>query len=513
MNERKLLKSASIIMILAAICKVLGFVREMLTAQRYGAGMETDAYFLASNVITTLSTIATPVASTTIPMLMKVNERTGRKGKQYYTANLTNIVCVITMIIVGLGGILSPAIVSAMAQGFTEEQQWLAVRIVWIGLPAIVLSAMLGVFRGYLQSEGKFADTAFSDLILNSLYIVFLLTLAPFLSIKWMMVTMVVACFLRIALQVFLLYGIGYKHRLVLDLRDVDIQTTLVLIIPVFVSSLVNDLNGLVDKSFAASLETGTISALNYASKTNNAIMAIFITSIVTVLFPDLASAAAKGEKNELRDMISGGLRAILALTIPATIGLILLAQPVVKLAFERGAFDTSASQMTAECLIFYSLGLVGMSLRTYLERAFYAAHDTKTPMLNAVIAVVINVGLNLIFIQFLAHKGLALATSVAAIVASFGLLVLLRKKVGSIGLLSVVKTGMKAFISSAVMGGVVLVGRYFMVQHANNTVLEVVLLGVTVCIGVCIYAVLMILMREETFMQGIRMVKARISR
>ena len=488
-------------------------MREVLTAQQYGAGMSTDAYFLASNIITTLSTISIPIASTVIPMLMSVQERSGKEGKKYYTANLTNIVFVVTSVVVILGAVLTPAIVNLMAYGFTQEQHSLTVCIVRIGLPAIVLSAILGVFRGYLQSEGKFADTAFSDLILNFSYIVFLIVLAPFLSIQWMMVTMIVACFFRIALQVVLLHGIGYRHRFILDIKDGDIRTTLMLIVPVFVSSLVNDLNGLIDKSFAAGLDTGTISVLNYASKTNNAIMAIFITSLVTVLFPNLASAAVKGDKHEFRDMVSGGLKAILALTIPATVGLILLVEPVIKLAFERGAFDATASKMTAECLVFYSLGLVGMSLRTYLERAFYSAHDTKTPMINAVLAVIINVVLNVMLVQVMQHRGLALATSIAAITAAIGLIILLRKKVGAIGMLSVTKTGLKALLAALMMGMSVVIGRYISSLYLNNTLLEILILGVTVCVGVIIYVALMILMKEDIFMQGIRMLRSRFSR
>lgn len=510
MEGKRIIRSATLMMALTVVCKVLGFAREVLIARSYGAGTDTDAYFLASNVIITLSTIATPIASATIPVLMKVLHRKGVEGKQRYASNLANIVFVVTALVAVLGALFSPVLVSVIANNFSQEQYWLAVRIVWIGLPAIVLSALLGVFRGYLQSEGRFADTALSDLILNLSYIVFLLFLAPFLSIQWLMGTMIVACIARLALQIYMLRGIGYRHCLVLNLRDEEIRATLVLIIPVFISSLVNDLNGLIDKSFASSLNTGTISALNYASKTNNAIMAIFITSLVTVLFPNLSAAAAKGDGKEMKEMISGGLRAILALTIPATVGLIFLAQPVVKLAFERGAFDASASQMTAECLVFYSIGLVGMSLRTYLEKAFYAAHDTKTPMLNAVIAVLINVVLNLVLIRFLAHKGLALATSVAAFIASFGLLVLLRKKVGSIGLLSVTKTAVKSLIASMVMGIIVLFGRGLLIRYSANTLLELIILGGTVCIGVAVYAILMILMKEDTFMQGVSMIRAR---
>lgn len=513
MQTKKVIKSVSAIIVLGLVCKVLGFVREILIARNYGAGADTDAYFLASTVITMISVISTPIASAVIPMLTKVQQEGGIKKKHKYTSNLTNIMLVVTGVIMLVGFFVVPYLVQIMAHGFFEEQYILTVQLIRIGLPTVVLSALMGIFRGYLQSEGNFLDTAISDLILNAGYLIFLLFFSVFCDIRWLMVTVIVSNAVRVGLQLVLLRKLQYHHTRVMSFGDQHIRETLILILPIIISVLVNDLNQLIDKSFAAGLDTGTISALNYASKTNNAIMAIFITSMVTVLFPNLASAVAKGERDELRGMVSGGLRAILVLTIPATVGLIFLAQPVVKLAFERGAFDGTATQMTADCLIFYSVGLVGMSLRAYLERAFYAAHDTKTPMLNAVAAVIINVLLNFILIRFMVHKGLAMATSMAAIVASLGLLVLLRKKVGSIGLLSVAKTAVKSVISAAIMGVAVLMGRYFMAQNSHDAILEMILLGLDVCIGGCIYTVSMILMKEETFIQGGHMLKTWLER
>lgn len=190
--------------------------------------------------------------------------------------------------------------------------------------------------------------------------------------------------------------------------------------LPVFIGVAINELNVLVDKSLASSLVSGSISALNYANKLNSLILGVFISAITTVIFPLLAKESNSGNIKGMKMIMRYGVNLILLITIPATVGLIVLAKPIVEVAFETGEFDATATIMTTQALIFYSLGLVAMALRLLITKVYYSLQDTKTPMVNSAISVGFNIVLNIILVRFMTHAGLALATSIATIIATY---------------------------------------------------------------------------------------------
>ena len=304
----------------------------------------------------------------------------------------------------------------------------------------------------------------------------------------------------------------GYQYRFFIDIKDQYIKKIFYLILPVLVSIAVNDLNVIVDRSLASTLIEGSISALNYSNRLNSFILAIFITAIATVLFPMLSKEAAKESHETFKKLIRNGVNIILLITIPATVGMIVLTQPVVRLAFERGAFDPVATQMTSAALLFYSLGLVGMALRTFMERVYYSLQDTRTPMLNGIFAVGLNIVLNFILIKSMAHSGLALATSIATTVTTGSLIYGLKKKIGSLGLSKLVKCGFKSLISSLVMGVLVYLTYYPLESKVlGNTMLELaVLLGV-ISLGAAVYLIIIYLLKVDEIGWFVNLFKRRL--
>ena len=170
---------------------------------------------------------------------------------------------------------------------------------------------------------------------------------------------------------------------------------------PVFVGVAVNQVNGLVDKTLASTLVEGSISALNYANKLNEFVMGIFIVSITSVIYPLLSKLSAANNKEEFNNSIVKSINYVILLVIPISIGAMVLSTPIVKLLFERGAFDLRATQMTSSALFCYSIGIIGFGLRDILSRVFYSIQDTKTPMINGAIAMALNIVLNLILIIY----------------------------------------------------------------------------------------------------------------
>ena len=261
----------------------------------------------------------------------------------------------------------------------------------------------------------------------------------------------------------------------------------------------INDLNAIVDRTLASTLVAGSISALNYSNKLNNLVLGVFIAAITTVIFPLLSKELNNGTISGMKQIMGRGINLILIITVPATVGLIVLATPIVQVAFQRGAFDAMATSMTSQALIFYALGLVAMAIRLLLTRAFYSLQDTKTPMVNGAISVVFNVVLNLILVQFMAHAGLALATSIATTIATFLMFRGLKKKIGSLGTMGFIATFVKTAIASGVMG----VFAYLIYQGLHralgaSSLFNMISLLVAVGVGVILYLVVSYLLGVE---------------
>ncbi|HBG01454.1 MAG TPA: murein biosynthesis integral membrane protein MurJ, partial [Firmicutes bacterium] len=219
----------------------------------------------------------------------------------------------------------------------------------------------------------------------------------------------------------------------------------------------VNEFNVLVSRTLASGIAVGGISALNYAARLNGFVQGLFVVSITTVMYPMIAKMAAEGDLKGLKKSISEAISIINLLIVPTTIGAMVFAKEIVVLLFGRGAFTPEAIDMTANSLFYYSIGMIAFGLRAILTRAFYALQDTKTPMINASIAVVLNIALNLILSRYLGLGGLALASSIAATVSVFLLFGALRRKIGSFGLQEIGRSLAKICLVAVLMGFVAL--------------------------------------------------------
>lgn len=453
-TSKKAAKSAIIIIIFTLGSKFLGFIREVLIAAKFGAGMETDTYFIAMTATTLITTFITnAITTTSIPILSEIETKEGREGKINHTNNMINIVLAFSFILVLIGWFASPLLVKLLAKGFVGEQFNLAVKLTKIGLPKIMISCVLGVATGFLQNEQRYTSSAAIGFPFNFVFIFYLLIFSTTFGIKGLMVASVIATLSQILIQIPEIKKTGYRYKFIFDLKDKYIKRVLFLSLPVFVGVAINDLNAIIDRTLASSLVSGSISALNYANKLNSLILGVFISAITTVIFPLLSKESTSDNIHGMKKIMKQGVNLILLITIPATVGLIVLARPIVEVAFERGEFDVTATEMTTKALIFYSLGLVAMSLRLLITKVYYSLQDTKTPMINGAISVGFNIVLNLILVRIMAHAGLAFATSIAITIATLLMFYDLKKKIGSLGTKSYIVTFFKSGLSSAIMG------------------------------------------------------------
>ena len=513
-NLKKSAKSVVTIIVFTLASKVLGFLREALIASNYGSGAGTDTYFIALSAITLFSTLILQTVNTTmIPVLSDVEAKEGKKGKLNHLNNFLNTLTLFAVLLIILGYFLTPLLMRLLGKGFEGEQFELAITLTRIGLPLLIFSSLVGVFRGYLQSEESFTESAAAAFPKNIVFILFLMFLSQHFSIKALMVTAVIAEGSQLLVQIPGLKKLGYKYKFNVDLKDQYMQQIAMLIPPVLVSVAIADLNNMIDKSMASSLVEGSVSALNYANVLNNVVLSVFVTAIVTVIFPMLSKEANSENYAGLKKMMHTSLNIVLLITIPAAIGMIVLATPAVKFAYQRGEFGETAAMMTSSALVFYSFGLIGNGVKSMLTRVFYSLKDTKTPMINSAYALGLNFIFNLILIQFMGHNGLALATSLSATFTAITLLLGLRKKIGNLGLKAMVQSSVKILISSLIMGVIVyLMYHSLMAALAPSRLVELILVFLTIFIGIAVYIAALYLFKVEELHFAIDYAKRQIA-
>ena len=489
-NLKKSAKSVVTIIVFTLASKFLGFFREALIASRYGSSVETDTFFVALSAVTLFSALLTQTINTTlIPILSEVESKEGKQGKINHVNNFLNIMVVVAFALIVVGYFSAPLIMEILGAGFEGKQFDFAITLTRVGLPSLIFATIVGIYRGFLQSENLFNESAFSGYPKNFVYIAFLLFLSQYFSIKGLMIATVVAEASQLIIQIPSLRKVKYRYRLTISIKDEYVQRLSTMIPPILVSVGIHDLNTVIDKSMASTLIEGSISALNYSGAINSIVLHVFVTAILTVLFPMLSKVASEKNYDNLKKLMHTNINIVLLITVPATIGIIVLASPVVKFAYERGEFDALATMMTSNALKYYSLGLVGSSVSMLVSRVFYSLKDTKTPMINSAFALVLNFLFNLIFIQSMGHLGLALGTSLSATISTIFLLYQLRKKIGNLGLKEMSQSGFKILASAAIMG-IIIYGfyNYSVIIFNPSRLNEIIIVFITFLIGVIVY-------------------------
>ncbi|MBZ4665776.1 murein biosynthesis integral membrane protein MurJ [Mahella sp.] len=508
-------RAAAMIMIFTLISKLLGFGREMAIAARFGATMQTDAYKMGQTIpMVLLSSVAAALGTTFIPVLTEYIHKKSPQETNRYVSNVFNVVILICLVLTGAGMVFAPALVRIVAPGFSGEVFDLTVTLSRIMFPLVIFNALAALATGYLQAHRQFAVPAMVGIPFNIVIIGQLMFFSG-----WGIYGLAAATVLAVVTQLFIqwptVFKSGYKYSLVLDFKDPGLQKVFFLVLPVLLGTMAGQINTLVDRMLASGLAEGSVSALDFANRVNGIVLGIFVSAITTVLYPTFSSLSARNDVERLKRTLNIGIRVIIMLTLPMMTGLIVLRYPIIQMLFERGAFDARATNMTATALLFYSIGLVALSIRDLTSRAFYAMQDTRTPTINGVISVAINVGLNLILVRFMGLGGLALATSIAVIVTSVSLIVQMRAKLGGMDGRSIAVSFVKLGIASAVMG----LSVYFIdnalagIITGNSFTEQAMRVGADIISGALIYAVMAVLLKVEELRIGWNMIKQRIRR
>lgn len=492
-------KTTLIVMIATMIAKILGFFRELVLAYAYGASMYSDAYLTATNIpLVIVSAIGSALSTIFIPMYFNIDKSLGKNEAMKFTNNISNIVFILCIILTIIGIFYTEAIVKIFAYGFDRDTLEIAIYFTKILILGIMFTGFNYIMISYLQINNNFVIPAIISLPYNIIIIISII-----ISTKYGVYTMVWGTLLGTISQfLFLLIPTikkGYKYEFYINLKDKYLGEYIYLLGPVLIGVAVNQINSMVDRTLASNLVEGSISALNYANKLNGFVMALFITSVAVVIYPMLSKLSSEENKEKFTSSVVQSINSVILLVIPISIGAIVLATPIVRLLFQRGEFDARATSMTSIALIMYSIGMVAFGLRDILGKVFYALQDTKTPMINGAMAMLMNIVLNIILVKYLQLAGLALATSISAIVCIFLLFGNLKKKIGYFGQDKIIKTTVKSIVSAVVMGFVT----HFTYNMLSNLlgagfIKEVISLTISVGFGAITYGILVILLKVD---------------
>lgn len=446
-------KAAVILMTIILISKITGFLRDIVLAQTFGAGEITDAYLTALNIpVVLFDGISAALGTTFIPMFFKVKDSNGEEGVNKFTSNILNIVVILSLLFIVIGMIFAPYIVKLFAMGFSGEVLNLTVEYLKILLFSMIFIAANGLISSYLVASGDVYISGLISIPFN-IFVIGAIILGSITNSYVMVFGTLIAYIAQLLFQLPFLFKKGYKHRFKINFKDENIKQVVYLVIPVFFGSYVGQINSIVNRTLASTLEKGSITALNYANKLSMFAVGVIVVALSTVIYPVLSKLASENNIKGYKSNLSKSINIIVILMVPIMIMIMDFSTPIVRILFEEGSFDSHATYLTSTALSCYSVGIVAYGLREILAKGFYSLQDTKTPVKNATISVVINVVFSIVLVRYMGIGGLALASSISAILTTMLLFISLRKKIGKLGFKNIFITFIKVSIASIIMG------------------------------------------------------------
>jgi putative peptidoglycan lipid II flippase len=462
MSER-LARSAGLIGVATLASRVLGLVRDMVQGALFATGYQNDAFVLATRIPTLLRDLFAEGAMSAafVPTFTRHLTTGGKPAAWRLGSQVVNALLVVTGVLVLLGVVFATPLATAYAGPFAFQETGkleLTILLTQWNMPFLLLIAVAAAFMGMLNGLHRFFIPAISPVMYNVLFIACAAVLYPVFTrigvppIMALTAGMLLGGVAQIAAQWPALRREGYRHQWILDFRDPGLREVLILMGPGTLGVAAAQVNVFVNTVLAAG-ESHAPSALGYAFRFMYMPVGILGVSVATAAIPSLARQAASGAHGEMRETLSWGLRLMLALSVPATVGLMVLTPSIVELIYQRGHFTLADTRLVAASLFFYAPGIVGYSIVKIASPSFYALRDARTPVIVSVVTIVTNIGLNLWLNHLMGFRGLALGTAIAANVNAGLLLYLLARRLEGLDGGRIGRTLLQIVLASAAMG------------------------------------------------------------
>lgn len=493
MSRRNAAQATLSVASLLCISRLLGFVRSQAMAALFGATGETDAFVVATSVITLATSVTGPITVTFMPVYAALTARGERDTASQVASQVMTMSLVFMMLACVLIFIQAPFLTKLIAPGFQDQTYLKAISLTRLMAPTMVLPLMAALAKIMLNVRGQFAAPALADVLENLVVVFFMFHLAPTLGIEAMGVSMGLGFLMLFLLQYSLLKKMEVWPSLELGL-GASTRRVLSLAFPFMGGSVFAAVHHFVDKALASRLPEGSVAVLNYAERIRSLPMGILVASVATVVSPTLSGMWGKGDHKEFYSTVVMTLRSIGYFCVPAAMGLMVMAVPIVRLAFQRGIFTHQATLATAQALIAYAPGLVAGSALRIITMSLTSAQNTKAAVFLGTISSITNTIFDLVLVGPLGYIGLALAHSISAYVAlACGLILLSSKSIGKryqMRLGQMVPALGKILVASTIMAGVGfrLSSKIGLLTGTGDTIKDAMLLILVTIVSVIVY-------------------------
>ena len=519
-EQHQITKAATIIGMGTLLSRILGFLRDMVIANFFGAGMAADAFFVAFRLPNLWRRLVGEGSLTIsfIPVYTEYLTQQTEQDSRELTHIAFTIAGVLLLILTLFGVLFSPILIRIIAPGFIEvpEKFQLTVTLNQIIFPYLFFMGLFALCMGILNSLRHFFAPAFAPIFLNisvilSVFLFYHVFERPVMALA---VGVLAGGVFQFLFQIPFLLKKGISFRFNFNFRHPAIKRIGSLMVPGLIGTAVYQLNVFVDTIFASFLPGGSVSYLWFADRLMEFPLGIFAFGIGMAALPSLSGLASKGKMEELKDTLYFAFRLVSFISIPAMVGLIALKTPIINLLYQRGLFDDFATEMTARALLCYAVGLWAIAGARTIVPAFYSLQDTKTPLKIALICLGTNVILNSMLIFPLKHAGLALATSLSSIL---NLVLLSRKlnvKLGGMDVKKNIYVLLRILLCGLPMGLVAyLICSLRNWTNPGNAIEKVFLLGLGIVIGLGVYLVCSYWMKNEELLFLLKIIKKKAGR
>ena len=489
-----LIRASATISSLTLVSRVLGFVRDMMIASLLGAGILSDAFFVAFKLPNFMRRLFAEGAfnSAFLPLYAGVIATEGRETAKTLVEEIHSVLFVILLLVTLLAEIFMPSLMVVLAPGFDKDpaKYDLAVTLTRITFPYMIFISLVSLQGGILNSIDKFAAVAATPIIMNLCLITAMLAVVYFVPTPAHALAIGVMAS-GVAQYLWLLYYCrksGSSPRMIFPKMTDNVRKLFVLIGPAALGSSVAQINLMIDV-IIASLIPGAVSFLYYADRIAELPLGVIGIAVSTALLPMLSKQLRSGNKALALHTQNRALELSLIFGIPATVALIVIPYPIITVMYERGAFHLADTDATYKTLIAYSVGLPAFLMVKIFASTFYASQDTKTPVKIAVACVGINLFFNLVLMQPMQYVGLALSTSIAGWVNAVALGYHLHKR-GLFVADTLLKHRLKGMvIGSVVMGAVLALVNHFVLDYFHATlIIKIMTLSLLIGSGLTAY-------------------------
>ena len=509
-KKSQIAQSSLTLMLVITVAKLIGMLRDVVLANYFGTTNVSDAYLIAVSIPSYLFFfIGHSLSTAYLPMYNKIRHEQGEEKAQRYTNALISLAMVISTVIVAVLLLFPEVLVRIFAAGFDDATLKLTSKFVRISAVSLYFMTVINVWGGYLHAKDNYLVPASISLPRNAMIMISIVLAATF-HVNFLGVGLLCAYIAEFLLLLPFVLKKGFKPRFSLEYKTPEIKETMYLVLPILLGVAVGQINKIIDRSVASTVVDGGISALTYACILNNAVQEILVTGIITILFAKCASWVAEGKHKLVKKKLSQTVNTMVFLLVPASCGIIACGRLIVKCILCRGEFDERSLQLTTGSLCCYTVGLLFLALRDTFVKVCYAYKNTKVTTISSTIAIAVNIVLNLILSRFLGINGLALATSISAVVNFFILYVYLHKKLRGFGLGQSLVVLLQTSLASAGM----FVSIWWIQPKLLQTGMgELLVLFLCVGIGVLVYGVLSLLFHNRVPLGWVRTVLNRLKK